>query len=74
MCFYLLPARLFVRLDPAPATGDARTWTLGIAATTVKGYEIFEEQFIALVEALRGTDAAPAGAAHPAGAVAAATT
>jgi hypothetical protein len=26
---------------------------VGIAATTVKGYEIFEEQFQALVDALR---------------------
>ena len=46
--FYFLPARLFVRVDEA-AEGVA----VGIAATTVKGYEIFEEQFQALVDALR---------------------
>jgi len=52
--FYLVPARLYVRLDPegghAGATG--RAWSVGVAATTVKGYDIFEEQFRALVEAL----------------------
>jgi cytochrome c biogenesis protein len=46
--FYFLPARLYVRVDEA-AQGVA----VGIAATTVKGYEIFEEQFQSLVEALR---------------------
>jgi cytochrome c biogenesis protein len=61
ICFYLLPARLFVRLDPASEPGEAQAWTVGIAATTVKGYEIFEEQFYALVEALRRAEpAAPA--------------
>ncbi len=74
ICFYLLPARLFVRLDPAPAQGEREAWTVGIAATTVKGYEIFEEQFYALVDALRGAEAAPAGAAAPASTVAAAAT
>jgi cytochrome c biogenesis protein len=53
ICFYLVPARLYVRLDPAEPDGDPRAWSLGIAATTVKGYEIFEEQFNALVEALK---------------------
>jgi cytochrome c biogenesis protein len=52
--FYLLPARLFVRIDPAlgehPAA--ARRWAVGLAATTVKGFDIFEERFRALVQAL----------------------
>ena len=46
--FYFLPARLYVRVDEA-----AQGVRVGIAATTVKGYEIFEEQFQSLVEALR---------------------
>ncbi|MBC5821718.1 MAG: cytochrome c biogenesis protein ResB [Candidatus Eremiobacteraeota bacterium] len=44
MSFYLLPARVYVRVD-----GAAPAWHVGIAATTVKGYEIYEEQFAALV-------------------------
>ena len=61
--FYFVPARLFVRIDSASPTGANASgaladsivpqWNVGIAATTVKGYEIFEEQFEALVEALR---------------------
>ena len=43
--FYFLPARLFVRVDPA---GNGR-FTVGLAATTVKGYDIFETQFAELV-------------------------
>jgi len=46
--FYFLPARLYVRL-----TGSGRKWSLGVAATTVKGYEVFEDQFRELVAALR---------------------
>jgi cytochrome c biogenesis protein len=46
--FYFLPARLYVRVDEAP--GGA---TVGVAATTVKGFEIFEERFEELVSALR---------------------
>ena len=42
--FYFLPARLYVRID-----GSERAWNVGIAATTVKGYDIYEEQFAALV-------------------------
>jgi hypothetical protein len=38
--FYLLPARLYVRVD-----GERDTWNVGMAATTVKGYDIYEEQF-----------------------------
>jgi cytochrome c biogenesis protein len=46
--FYLLPARLYVRLD-----GGETSWRVRLAATTVKGYQIFEEQFAALIESLR---------------------
>ncbi len=44
MSFYFLPARLYVRIDAA-----GRRCRVGIAATTVKGYDIYEEQFAALV-------------------------
>ncbi len=51
--FYLLPARLYVRIDPvAGAIGETRRWTIGMAATTVKGYDIFEDQFRELIRAL----------------------
>ncbi len=46
--FYLLPARLYVRID-----GSGKTWNVGMAATTVKGYDIYEEQFAELVGDLR---------------------
>lgn len=46
--FYFLPARLHVRVDPA----GAGTCMVGLAATTVKGYDIFETQFGELVAAL----------------------
>ena len=52
--FYLLPARLYVEI-----TGEGRRWQVGIAATTVKGYEIFEERFNELVEALRRSEDRP---------------
>ncbi|HEV3156994.1 MAG TPA: cytochrome c biogenesis protein ResB [Candidatus Baltobacteraceae bacterium] len=42
--FYLLPARLYVRIE-----GSGRAWSVGIAATTVKGYDLFEDQFRAIV-------------------------
>jgi cytochrome c biogenesis protein len=48
--FYLLPARLYVII-----TGAANAWNVGIAATTVKGYDIFEDRFREIVEALRRT-------------------
>jgi cytochrome c biogenesis protein len=48
--FYLLPARLYVVV-----TGAGRSWDVGIAATTVKGYDIFEDRFRDIVEALRRT-------------------
>lgn len=47
--FYFLPARLHVRVDPGP---DG-TSTVGLAATTVKGYDIFEMQFYELVSHLK---------------------
>ena len=43
--FYFLPARLYVRVDRAAE----RSWVVGLAATTVKGYDIFETQFNELV-------------------------
>jgi cytochrome c biogenesis protein len=46
--FYFLPARLYVVV-----TGAGRSWNVGIAATTVKGYDIFEDRFREIVEALR---------------------
>jgi cytochrome c biogenesis protein len=46
--FYFLPARLYVVV-----TGAGRAWNVGIAATTVKGYDIFEDRFREIVEALR---------------------
>ncbi len=48
--FYFLPARLYVVV-----TGAERSWNVGIAATTVKGYDIFEDRFRDIVEALRRT-------------------
>ena len=47
--FYFLPARLYARVD---ADGGGRC-TVGVAATTVKGYDIFEEQFRGLVAELQ---------------------
>lgn len=44
--FYFLPARLYVRADPNPS---GQSVDVGIAATTVKGYDIFETQFRDLV-------------------------
>jgi cytochrome c biogenesis protein len=46
--FYFLPARLYVVV-----TGAGRSWNVGVAATTVKGYDIFEDRFREIVEALR---------------------
>lgn len=51
--FYFLPARLFVRVDPG-AAGRCR---VGIAATTVKGYDVFENEFARLVVAFKGVRA-----------------
>ncbi len=56
MCFFLLPARLYVQI-----TGEARAWRVGIAATTVKGFQIYEEQFRGLVAALENANDEPPG-------------
>ncbi|MBV9973270.1 MAG: cytochrome c biogenesis protein ResB [Candidatus Eremiobacteraeota bacterium] len=45
--FYLLPARIHVRVDPAQSGSS-----VALAATTVKGYDIFESQFAQLAAAL----------------------
>ncbi len=52
--FYFLPARLYVVV-----TGEGRTWNVGIAATTVKGFEIFEDRFREIVAALRRVEDEP---------------
>ncbi|MDQ6825729.1 MAG: cytochrome c biogenesis protein ResB [Candidatus Eremiobacteraeota bacterium] len=49
--FYLLPARLYVRVE-----GSKLSWNVGIAATTVKGYDIFEDRFHELVDEFRRRD------------------
>ncbi len=46
--FYFLPARLYVRVDRTAAG-----CSVGLAATTVKGYEIFATEFGELVEELK---------------------
>lgn len=48
--FYLLPARLYVRVDRSAKRPDA--CDVGLAATTVKGYDIFETHFGELLAAL----------------------
>jgi cytochrome c biogenesis protein ResB len=53
--FYFLPARLFVQVRDAPGGGAE----VGIAATTVRGYEVFEERFAEIIEAVRSTEPAP---------------
>lgn len=57
--FYFLPARLYVRV----AAGEHGMCEIGIAATTVKGYEIYAQEFAALVAALHGAMEPPAGPA-----------
>ena len=47
--FYFLPARLYVRVD-SESPGKS---TVGVAATTVKGYDVFENEFARLVVRLR---------------------
>jgi cytochrome c biogenesis protein len=54
IAFYFLPARLFVLI-----TGAGSNWRIGIAATTVKGFEIFDERFAELIEAFRASETAP---------------
>ena len=57
--FYFLPARLYVRVD---ATAPSRS-RVGVAATTVKGYDVFENEFGRLVVALTKDSGGPGGAA-----------
>ena len=57
--FYFLPARLYVRIDPT-AGGRSR---VGLAATTVKGYDVFENEFGRLVVALTKESSDSDGAA-----------
>jgi len=52
--FYFLPARLFVCVTP-----QTRGCTVGLAAMTVKGYDIFETQFDELQAELRKALAPP---------------
>jgi len=52
--FYFLPARLFVL---ARTAGDGGT-EVGIAATTVRGYDVFEDRFRDIVDALRRAEPA----------------
>lgn len=47
--FYFVPARLYVRVDDA----GAHRSSVGLAATTVKGYDVFETEFARLVVALK---------------------
>jgi hypothetical protein len=53
---YFLPARLYIRVDPA---GPQRS-RVGAAATTVKGYDVFENEFGRLVVALSREIESPA--------------
>ena len=46
--FYFLPARLYVRVDE---TAPQRC-RVGVAATTVKGYDVFENEFARLVRSV----------------------
>jgi cytochrome c biogenesis protein len=48
--FYFLPARLYARVDADETTGRS---VIALAATTVKGYDMFETQFRDLVTELR---------------------
>ncbi len=47
--FYLLPARIYATVTPTPTGAQ-----VGMAATTVKGFDIFEKQFSELTAELRG--------------------
>ncbi|MEO6912540.1 MAG: cytochrome c biogenesis protein ResB [Candidatus Baltobacteraceae bacterium] len=53
IAFYLLPARLYARVDEA----TDGTCEVGLAATTVKGYDIFEAQFRDLVADFHSAEA-----------------
>jgi len=67
--FYFLPARLFVRIDAChrELPNDpqvSKGCTVGLAATTVKGYDMFETQFNELVAEFRKALSAPDTSAH----------
>ena len=49
--FYFLPARLYVRVDEDEKRPGKST--VGVAATTVKGYDVFENEFSRLVVRLQ---------------------
>jgi cytochrome c biogenesis protein len=53
--FYFLPARLYIRVDQV-APNRSR---VGAAATTVKGYDVFESEFERLAATLRRESGAP---------------
>jgi cytochrome c biogenesis protein len=55
IAIYLLPARLFVQIRPAADGADGAE--VGIAATTVKGYEVFEDRFREIVAAVQRSEA-----------------
>jgi cytochrome c biogenesis protein ResB len=57
--FYFLPARLYVRIDPAQAG-----CTVGVAAMTVKGYDIFAGEFQALLHDLQNAMEPPGPTSH----------
>jgi len=54
IAFYFVPARLHVQV-----TGEGNETRVGIAATSVKGYDLFEERFGELITALRAQTASP---------------
>jgi hypothetical protein len=47
-------------------TGAGHTWNVGIAATTVKGYDIFEDRFREIVAALTHIEDEPRDTPAPA--------
>ncbi|GAC1391084.1 MAG: cytochrome c biogenesis protein ResB [Vulcanimicrobiaceae bacterium] len=49
--FFLLPARLYVKIEDAAGKAN-----VGVAASTVKGYDIFETQFNALMRELKAAE------------------
>jgi len=53
IAFYFLPARLYVRVDPI----SPQRCQVGIAATTVKGYDVFESEFARLMAAVKSESA-----------------
>jgi len=59
--FYFLPARLYVRVE---AEAHSQTCTVGLAATTVKGYDIFETQFRELIAEFTSSMEPPGPSAH----------